>query len=252
VSTAGHADLVDDRRTGLVLRALRRRRSWRQADLSQEAGLSQSAVSRAELGHLDSLSLRQLRSMFAAVDARVVVEIRWRGGDIDRLIDAGHAQIAVAVATELSRLGWDSLSEVTFMRVGEHGSYDMLAVRPAQRVAAMFEFKTDITSAEETQRQFDAKRRVVASVVEERFGWRPLQIGAFLVVSDTSRNRRRVAALGSILRAALPLSTREVRRWLRSPAGPAGGVWFVRFTHGRGSKCGPRGSHRVRRPRDAE
>lgn len=240
---------MEDRRVGLVLRSLRRRRRWRQGDLSLESGVSQSAVSRAELGHLDTLSLRRLRRLFQALDARLVIEIRWRGGDIDRLVDEEHARLAAAVASELSRLGWEFLAEVTFMRLGERGSYDILAVRQSDRVATMFELKTEITSAEETQRRFDAKRRVLAAVIEERFGWRPREVGAFLVISDTSRNRRRVAMLSQLLRAALPGGTREVRRWLRRPTGSLAGVWFVRFTHSRGSKCKPGGSHRIRRPR---
>jgi predicted transcriptional regulator len=39
---------VDDRRVGLVIRALRRRRGWRQVDLAAAASVSQSLIARAE------------------------------------------------------------------------------------------------------------------------------------------------------------------------------------------------------------
>lgn len=241
---------MEDRRVGLVIRALRRRRSWRQVDLARAAGMSQSEISRAELGHLDSLSLRALRRVLAALDARLYAVVRWRGGDIDRLVDEQHARIAAVVAAELRASGWTVLSEVTFARLGERGSFDLLAGRPEERIAAMFEIKTEVTSAEETQRRFDAKRRVVASVVEERFGWRPRAVGSFLVLADSSPNRRRMQLLGDLLGAPGALGTRESRSWLKAPAGAVFGVWFVRLAHGWGTKRGQGGSHRVRVRRD--
>ena len=45
---------MDDRRLGLVIRALRRRHGWRQQDLATYSGLSQSAISRVEAGHIDA------------------------------------------------------------------------------------------------------------------------------------------------------------------------------------------------------
>jgi transcriptional regulator with XRE-family HTH domain len=239
---------VDDRRVGLVLRQLRRRRRWRQVDLSGRAGVSQSAVSRAELGHLDTLSVRRLRSMFAALDARVVVEIRWRGGEVDRLADEGHAQLVATVADELQGCGWQVMPEVTFMRQGERGSIDLLAYHPASGCGALFEMTTEITSAEETLRRFDGRVRVAQSVTEERFGQRPHQMGAFLVMTDTSRNRTRLGRLAVLVRSKWPSGTRAVRQWVRQPAGSCAGVWFVRSTHPWGGKRGLGGSHRVRRP----
>jgi transcriptional regulator with XRE-family HTH domain len=240
---------VDDRRVGLVIRALRRRRRLRQVDLAASAGVSQSTVSRAELGHLDTVSLRQLRRLLAALDARLELEVRWRGGEIDRLADEGHARLAMEVAAEFRRRGWQVATEVTFTRFGERGSIDLLATRADVLAAAMVELKTEITSAEETQRRFDVKQRVLVSVVEEMFGWRPRMAAAILVVTDTSRNRRRIRILGSLLGIDEALGSRAVRRWVRAPSGSPSGVWFVRLTRPWGDKCRQSGSHRVRRPR---
>lgn len=74
--------------------------------------MSQSLVSRTERGHADALSLRAIRGLFAAVDARSELDIRWRGGELDRLIDEGHAQLAMDAATELEPHEWELLPEV--------------------------------------------------------------------------------------------------------------------------------------------
>ena len=82
-------DLV---RLGLGIRALRRRRGWRQADLATAAHVGQTTVSLLERGHLQHVSVPALLSVAAALDARLDISIRWRAGDLDRLLDAGHAR----------------------------------------------------------------------------------------------------------------------------------------------------------------
>ena len=84
---------MDDRRVGLVIRALRRRRGMRQTDLALAARVSQSVISRVERGHLATLSTNTVRSILSALDARGEWDIRWRGGELDRLIDEAHAAL---------------------------------------------------------------------------------------------------------------------------------------------------------------
>ena len=55
---------MDDRTVGLVLRALRRRRGWRQIDLAVRAGCSQAVVSQVERGQLARSTLATLRRVF--------------------------------------------------------------------------------------------------------------------------------------------------------------------------------------------
>jgi transcriptional regulator with XRE-family HTH domain len=126
---------VDDRRLGLVIRALRRKRRWRQVDLAGAAGVSQSLVSRAEAGHVDTLTMRALRRICAALDIRLDLDTRWRAGDLDRLLDSRHAEIAGEVGRVLVDGGWLALHEVTFAIGGERGSIDLLGVRGAERIA---------------------------------------------------------------------------------------------------------------------
>src|SRR5688572_30695148 len=89
---------MDDRRVGLVIRALRRRRGWRQVDLAMRANVSESVIGRAEAGHIDALTLRSARRIASALDVRLDVSARWRGGELDRLLDSRHAAISGVAA----------------------------------------------------------------------------------------------------------------------------------------------------------
>jgi len=63
-----------------------------------------------ERGRGDKASLPAIQAVPSAVDARLVLEIRWRAGDLDRLLDAGHARLTGALARRLRDLGWDATS----------------------------------------------------------------------------------------------------------------------------------------------
>ncbi|MGZ8758442.1 MAG: helix-turn-helix domain-containing protein [Aeromicrobium sp.] len=60
---------MDDQRVGRAIRALRRRRGWRQLDLARSASCSQNMISLLERGHFDSVTLRLVRRILAALDA---------------------------------------------------------------------------------------------------------------------------------------------------------------------------------------
>lgn len=242
---------MDDRRIGLILRSLRRRLGKRQIDLAVEAGVSQSAVSRAERGHLDTLSIRTLRKLFAAVDARFEGDVRWRGGQVDYLLDRAHAELGTLVAERLARLGWTVTPEVTFMRLGERGSIDLLATRADLRAAAIIELKSEMTSFEEQQRRLDIKARVGASVVEERLGWRPRCVAVILVLADNSTNRGRVRRVSRLIRSSLPAGNWQLQRWLARPSGDIAGIWFLRDMTRGTIKCRRQAPHRVRSQRSA-
>jgi transcriptional regulator with XRE-family HTH domain len=237
---------VEDRRVGLILRALRLRKGLRQADVAAQAGVSQTTASRAERGHLGSLSLDTTRRLLATVEARTELEVRWRGGELDRLVDERHAHLVAAAAVLLAAWGWTVLAEVTFAVYGERGSIDLLAVRPAERLAAIFEMKATLASWEATQRRFDVKVRLLPRILEERLGWRPGIIGRFLVFEEDTTTRRRLARLGPIVAQAFPTGSRQARRWLREPSGSMAAIWFLSVSHRRTRSrkrggSGPRG-----------
>jgi transcriptional regulator with XRE-family HTH domain len=132
---------MNDVQIGRAARALRHRLGWRQVDVADHIGIGHDVVSRAERGRLDGLSLRMLRRLFAAFDAELVVLVRWRGGELDRLLDRRHASLAEYVISRLERLGWIVMPEVSFSEYGERGSIDLLAWHRDTRTILTIELK---------------------------------------------------------------------------------------------------------------
>jgi transcriptional regulator with XRE-family HTH domain len=212
---------------GLVGRALRHRLGMRQADVSVKAEMSQGEVSLVERGHLDRVSLRRLRKLFAAYDADVILLVRWRGGDVDRLLDAGHARLGDEMTRRMLADGWEVQPEVSFSEFGERGSIDLLAWHAATRTLLVIELKTEITSLEETLRIHDMKCRLAPVIARKRFGWDATSLGRLLVLPDERTARRQVERHAALLDRVYRLRTVAVRRWLRRPDGPMS----VSYTH---------------------
>jgi len=232
---------MDDRTIGLVLRAVRRRRGWRQADLAAAAGCSQSLVSLVERGHLESVAFGLLRRIFGALDVRLRLLATWRGAALDRLLDEDHAAVVAGIADRLERAGWQVLIEVTYSRYGERGSIDVLGVHAVARAVLVCEIKSDMPSAEATVRKLDEKRRLAPWIVRERLGWEPVVVGTVLVVPESPRIRRLLAGPASSVARAFPIASRAIGSWLRHPAGSLAATWFLTRTN-------PRNSRRVVRP----
>jgi transcriptional regulator with XRE-family HTH domain len=239
---------MDDLTVGRVLRALRRRRGLRQRDVAEAAGRSQTQVWRAESGRIDGRTVGTIRRLFRAVDAAVKIAPSWRGAELQRLLDADHARLTGLMADRLERELWQPHLEVTYSEYGERGSIDILGLRPELRVALVTEIKSDVPSVEATGRKLDEKARLVPSIVERRFGWRPATVGRLLVLPDTGRLRRLVAATPA-LRRLFPDPPGVTRRWLRAPSGPLAGILFLPETRSVSARAAAR---RVRRPRRAE
>jgi transcriptional regulator with XRE-family HTH domain len=240
---------VDDQRIGRIARMLRRRKGWRQVELAVDAGCSQSLISLFERGHLESLSVRVMREILGALDAGLVLEVRWRGAAADRLLDEAHAALVAETAARLRHLGWDVQLEVTYSQFGERGSFDILAWHPISRTVLAVEVKTEMPSLEETLRKLDEKARLAATVGRERFGWQARSAGRLLVLPSTSTMRASLGRHASIVENALPLQGAELRRWLARPIAGAAGVWFVSNTNRSSRKSAGTAHERVRRPK---
>lgn len=89
---------MNDAQVGRRYRALRHRLGWRQVDLAARAGVSHSVISLVERGRLEEVTLRSLRRIARELDAELVMNLWWRAGDLDRLIDEGHASLVGRVA----------------------------------------------------------------------------------------------------------------------------------------------------------
>ncbi|HEX5826025.1 MAG TPA: hypothetical protein VFY23_00770 [Candidatus Limnocylindrales bacterium] len=174
-----------------------------------------------------------------------MTHIRWRAGDLDRLLDEGHAGLVGAMVTMLAELGWEVLPEVTFSEWGERGSVDILAWHAATRTLLVVEVKTEIVSAEETLRRHDVKARLGPAMGVARFGARPRAVAKLLVVAEGSTNRRRVERLAPVLDVSYPLRSDRVRAWLSEPDGTMAGLLVASVPRAAGRPA-PR---RVRRTR---
>lgn len=216
---------MSDQRLGSAIRLVRVRRGWRQADLARRSGVGQATISRIERGHVGTLSLDRLRSVAATLDIRVDVLGRWRAGDLDRLLNAGHSRLHESVARAFRDLPeWITAPEVSFAIFGERGVIDIFAWHPRLRALLVIELKTDIADVNELLGTADKKRRLAVEVAIER-GWiaardAPPSVSLWIIVARSRTNRRRLAEHAAMLRAALPTDGRAIGGWLRNPSGP--------------------------------
>jgi transcriptional regulator with XRE-family HTH domain len=218
---------VSEHGLGRIARALRHRLGWRQADVARRAAVSQARVSTLERGQIDNLSVQMLRRILRVLDADLVLLVRWRGGELDRLLDEGHAALVGRIAALLEEWGWDTRLEVSFSIFGDRGSIDALAWHAPTATLLVVEIKTEITSVEETLRRHDVKCRLGGGLAAERFGWRARTIARLLVLPDTMTARRRVARHESVFSRAYPIRSDHLRRWLRTPESAAAGLLFA-------------------------
>jgi len=240
---------MDDFRFGTVIRLVRQRRGWRQQDLSDKSGVSQSTISRIERGILGAQSIDRIRAVATTLEIRVDLVPRWRAGDLDRLLNSGHSALheSVARAFRAELPAWILAPEVSFSIFGERGVIDILAWHPGKRALLVIELKTDLVDINELVGTFDRKRRLARQVAQSR-GWDPVTISAWLIVADGRTNRRRVESHDAMLRSALPDDGRTIRRWLRDPEGVVSGLSFWTDTRRVADRPIRRPIRRVRTP----
>jgi transcriptional regulator with XRE-family HTH domain len=108
-------------RCGAAFRAVRVKRSWRQIDLAQQAGLHRSVVSPIERGHLEQVAIGTLLAVARTLEIQVAISTRWRGGDLDRLVASRHGRFHEAVARWFGKTlpDWVLEPEVSFSIYGE-------------------------------------------------------------------------------------------------------------------------------------
>jgi transcriptional regulator with XRE-family HTH domain len=184
---------VDDRRIGRAILVLRQRRGWRQADLGRRAGISPSAISDMERGHLDRYTLARVRRVLNALDASGELDVMWSGrGSLDRLLDADHARLMEAWAERHPRPDWEIWNEASYSIYGERGRIDMLAFHAASGVLEVTEGKTGIWDVQDTLGRLDVKIRLAPRIAAQR-GWTVRRAVGALVIAEGRTSRRRIA-----------------------------------------------------------
>lgn len=180
-----------------------------------------------------------MRRLFGALDARWEPTVSWRGGELDRLVDAEHASLVGRAVELLRSRGWLVEVEVTYSIYGERGSIDILAWRPDATFVLVVEVKSSLTSVESTLRKLDEKvRNVQTTLAVQRFGRGERTVGRLLVLPSNTVARRRVDGERRVLDVALPDRGPVVRRWLRRPDADLRGIWFAPVTNGSGKGRG--------------
>ena len=210
----------------IAMRTLRRRRRWRQQDLGTRAGLSRDAVSRAECGAVEGLTVGSLSRMVDALGGTLVVEVRWQGAELDRLIDREHALLQGAAARRLATRGWIVQAEVSFNHHGDRGSCDLVAWHAGTRTLLVVEVKSRIGNLQKLLQRLDGKARL-GGILAQQLRWPvPRQAVRALVLPD-GRTSRRVLDSHAALFGAFVMRGRLALAWLRAPATVEGGlIWF--------------------------
>lgn len=222
---------MNDAQVGSVLRAIRVQRGMTQVALAWVARVSPATVSRVEHGRFNRMSVRVLRRLFEALDARIDLVPRWQGADLDRLLDARHAGITERLVRRLTALpDWIVEPEVTFAIFGERGSIDILAWHPGRRALLVIEVKGAIGDVGGLVRQVDRYRRLARDIARKR-GWSPLFVGVWVVVADGRTARRRMAEHRATLKRAFPADGHEMERWVHRPDRDLSGLSFVPIPH---------------------
>jgi transcriptional regulator with XRE-family HTH domain len=244
MSSSRHSDVMDDQRVGAAFRAVRVRRGWRQQDVAERAHVARSVVTEIEHGHFGSMALRSVRAVAAALDVRLDLVARWRGGELDRLLSARHSALHESVAAEFESLsGWRSLPEVSFSFYGERGVIDLLAFHAASGCLLVIELKTEIVDVNELIGNLDRKTRLGVRIAAER-GLAAQTVSRWVIVSRHKTNQRRIEAHRSMLRAAFPLDGHAMRGWLARPSGSVSALsMWSSVAH---ADAGPTRSQRVR------
>ena len=217
---------MDPVRLGLSIRTLRRRSHWTQLQLAERAHISQASVSRAERGQARELTVRTLERIAEALGATASVRLYWQGEALDRLLDAAHAGLVDEVVQILVAAGWEVVPEATFSEYGERGSIDILAFHPDAGALLIIEVKSVVPDMQAMLAGIDRKVRIAPKLARER-GWRVRSVSRILVLGEDRTSRRRLAQHAATIDRVMPLRTLAVRRWMRRPSGPIGGVLFL-------------------------
>lgn len=238
-------------RTGITVRALRIRAGVTQAELSGRARVPRNVISSIELGRAEDVRLADFERVVIALGASIDVRIRWRGEQLDRLLDEAHALTVSAVVDRLTRLGWETAIEVSFSIWGERGSIDVLAWHAATKTLLVIEVKSVIADLQSLLHGLDRKTRLATEIGVGR-GWRATSVARLAVLAESPTSRGRVKRHAATLVAALPLRGRELREWMRAPTGPMSGLLFLSNSAGGGTATPIWRRQRAHRPRSVQ
>jgi len=160
-----------------------------------------------------------MRVVATTLEIRLDITLRLPHGELDRLLNSGHAALHEALARYLNVMpGWVHSPEVSFAVYAERGVIDILAFHEPTGSLLVIELKTEIVSLENLLTTMDIRLRHAVAIARDR-GWRARSVSAWVVIAESDTNRRRVRGHAAALRSAFPHDGRRMRSWLRRPEG---------------------------------
>jgi transcriptional regulator with XRE-family HTH domain len=198
----------------------------RQSDVAAAAGISQTMVSRIERGRVGDVGIGSLLRVAEVLEMTIDWQPRWRGGELDRMLNSGHGAMHASAASMLRQHAWLTAPETTFSIYGERGAIDILAFHPPTGSLLVIELKTDLVDVSGLLGAVDRYRRL-APQLAARLGWQVKTVSAWVIFRDSATNRRRVAAHAGVLRTAFPADGNQMRSWLARPSGAVAGLSFM-------------------------
>jgi transcriptional regulator with XRE-family HTH domain len=172
----------------------RRALDWTQRDLADRAGVSQSAVSRAERGIAANVSLDETARMLDALGIRLDASVRLplrAGGPAQR--DAVHAQLVAYTENRLRRFGLETAREVPIGSDRVRGWIDLLSWRSCDRHVFVTEVKGDVRDVGALERQVAWYEREAWGAARQ-LGWRPARVVVITVMLASRHNADLVRA----------------------------------------------------------
>jgi len=201
---------------GAKVRALRKRRGWRQQDLATRVHPSRQLISRIENDRLANVPLGTLQACVDELGGFLRIDVQWQGERLARLVDARHAALQNRFVELLAQYGWDTRVEVSFNHFGERGRIDILAWHAAAGTVAVVEIKSRMDNAEETLGRIDIKARLAPGIAGD-LRWSVTHVVPVLVVGEGTTQRRHLAQHAALFRR-FALRGRGALAWLRRPA----------------------------------
>jgi hypothetical protein len=151
----------------------------------------------------------------AALGASVSIGLRWRGEQLDRLMDTSHAAVQ-EIAVHRLRGIWKPEVEVSLNWYGDRGRVDVAAFHEPTRTLLIVEVKTRIGDVQDMLGRLDVKTRLGPQIAAQ-LGWPvPVRVVPCLVIAD-GRTARRIIAAHPELFARFNLRGRAAHASLAAP-----------------------------------
>lgn len=229
-------------RIGRQVRALRKRRRWRQQDLADRVRCSRELISRIENDRIDNVPAGKIERCVDQLGGFLRIEVLWQGERLPRLLDSRHAALQNRFVVMLEPWGWIVRVEVSFNHYGDRGRIDVLAWHALTATLAVVEIKPSLGDAQDTLGRLDVKARLGREVARQ-LGWAARSVVPVLVLGEGTTQRRHVAEHSGLF-GSYAVRGRAAFSWLRQPRGlpPSGLLLFLDSPDSRAGNARRRGA----------